>query len=246
MELSHTQPSATAASIRSEWLDLHVADGTEMRAWVERPDDGAPRRGLLVFQEAFGVNEHIRDVTRRFAAAGFAAIAPELFHRTAPGFEGRYDDFATAMKHLERITVEGLEADVQAAFGWLERLGVAEQTAAVGYCFGGRVSFVANSLLPLKAAVSYYGGRIPPLLDRTPRLSGPMLFCWGGLDHHVPADQRTAIVSRLTSDGKPFVDVLFSNADHGFLCDARAAYQPQAAAQAWALTLSFLNTYVGR
>jgi carboxymethylenebutenolidase len=233
----------TIEPIHSEWLDLDVADGTTMRAWVAAPGGAPPRRGLLVFQEAFGVNAHIRDVTGRFAAAGFAAIAPELFHRTAPGFDGRYDDFPTAMTHLERITLEGLESDLHAAFGWLERLGVAREAASVGYCFGGRVSFVADTVLPLKAAVSFYGGRIPPLLDRSSRLSGPMLFCWGGLDHHIPADHRAAIAARLTSERKTFVEALFSNADHGFFCDARAAYQPQAAAQAWALTLSFLNTY---
>src|SRR5262249_46080151 len=79
-------------SIRSEWVDLDVADGTTTRAWVARPENGPPSRGLLVFQEAFGVNAHIRDVTERFAALDFVAIAPELFHRTAPRFEGKYTD----------------------------------------------------------------------------------------------------------------------------------------------------------
>ena len=137
-----------------------------MRAWVARPDGQPPTRGLLVFQEAFGVNPHIRDVTGRFATAGFLAIAPDLFHRTAPGFEGSYTDFPAAMPHLQAIAVPGLEADVRAAFGWLERAGVAGNAAAVGYCFGGRVAFVANSTVPLKAAASYYGGHIPPLLGR--------------------------------------------------------------------------------
>ena len=217
-----------------------------MQAWVARPDGPSPARGLLVFQEAFGVNAHIRDVTERFARAGFLAIAPELFHRTAPGFDCRYDDFPSAMAQLQKITVDGLDADVRAAFGCLDREGVAANTAAVGYCLGGRVSFVANSAVPLKAAVSFYGGHIPPLLGRAPRLSGPMLFFWGGLDHHIPEEQRDAVVKGVGEAGKTFANVVFSNADHGFFCDARATYQPEAAAQASALTHAFLDTYCSR
>ena len=227
----------------SEWIDLSVDDGTTMRAWVARPQGPSPSRGLLVFQEAFGVNAHIRDVASRFAEAGFVAIAPELFHRTAPGFDCRYDEFPKAMEQLQKLTVEGLDADVRAAFGWLDRAGVAANTAAVGYCVGGRVSFVANSAVPLKAAVSYYGGHIPPLIGRAPRLSGPMLFFWGGLDHHIPEEQRHAVITGVGDAGKTFVNVLFSSADHGFFCDARASYHPQAAAQAWSLTQAFLDTY---
>jgi carboxymethylenebutenolidase len=229
-------------SAKSEWVELQAADATSLRAWVARPDRPA-RRGLLVFQEAFGVNAHIRDVAERFAGAGYLAIAPELFHRTAPGFEGRYDDFPTAMTHLQALTVPGLEADVRAAYDWLATAGVGGNTAAVGYCLGGRVSFLANSALPLKAAASYYGGHIPPLLGRAPRLSGPQLFFWGGLDHHISEEQRQTVVKGVQAVGKPFVDVVFSNADHGFFCDARASYNPDAARQAWSLTHAFFDTY---
>jgi len=229
----------------SEWVDLSVNDGTSMRAYVARPSRPATR-GLLVFQEAFGVNAHIRDVAERFAAEGFLAIAPELFHRTAPGFDCAYSEFAKAMPQLEAITEQGLDADARAACGWLERAGVGRSIASIGYCLGGRVSFVANSGLPLKAAVSYYGGRIPTVLGRAPKLSGPMLFFWGGLDHHVPDEQRQAVIAGVRAADKVFVDVVFSNADHGFFCDARPSYNAQAAAQAWSLTIAFLDTYCPR
>src|SRR3989442_15555640 len=114
--------------MKSEWIDLDVDDGTAMRAWTARPDTPRPTRGLLVFQEAFGVNAHIRDVTERFAKAGFLAIAPELFHRTSPGFDGRYDDFPTAMTELQAITEQGLDADARAAFRWLQQQGVGDNT----------------------------------------------------------------------------------------------------------------------
>jgi len=224
------------------WVDLRTDDGTSLRAFVARPD-GRATRGLLLFQEAFGVNTHIRDVAGRFAAEGFLVISPELFHRTAPGFECAYTDFSLAAPHLQAITEQGLDADVRAAFGWLEREGAGGNAAAVGYCLGGRVAFVANSAVPLKAAASYYGGRIPPLLGRAPRLSGPMLFFWGGQDHHIPEADRQAVISGVRDANKVFVNVLFSDADHGFFCDARASYHPAAAAQAWSLTKTFLDTY---
>jgi carboxymethylenebutenolidase len=225
------------------WVELPADDGTSLRAYVAKPDGPAPARGLLVFQEAFGVNAHIRDVTERFAAEGFLAISPELFHRTAPGFECGYKDFAQAMPHLQKITEQGLDADARAAYGWLQQSGAGGNIASIGYCLGGRASFVANSAAPLKAAVSYYGGNIPPLISRAPKLSGPMLFFWGGLDHHIPDLQRQAVIKGVGDANKVFVDVVFSNADHGFFCDARASYQPEAAAQAWGLTKAFLDTY---
>jgi carboxymethylenebutenolidase len=231
--------------LATEWVDLQASDGTSLRAYVARPGT-PPTRGLLVFQEAFGVNAHIRDLTERFAAQGFLAIAPELFHRTAPGFDCAYSEFAKAMPQLDAITEQGLDADARAAYGWLERAGVGGNVASVGYCLGGRVSFVANSGLPLKAAVSYYGGRIPTVLGRAPKLSGPMLFVWGGLDHHIPDDQRQLVLKGVKDANKTFVDVVFSNADHGFFCDARPSYHAASAAQAWALTTSFLDTYCPR
>jgi carboxymethylenebutenolidase len=97
-------------------VELAVADGSKMQAYVARPAGGKSHPGLLVFQEAFGVNAHIRDVTERFARAGYVAIAPELFHRSAPaGFEGAYDNFPGVMPHMQAITEAGLEADAGAA-----------------------------------------------------------------------------------------------------------------------------------
>jgi len=229
----------------SEWIELAVDDGTSMRAYVARPERRSTR-GLLLFQEAFGVNAHIRDVAARFAAQGFLVIAPELFHRTAPGFECAYSEFSKAVPQLEAVTEKGLDADVRAAYAWIEREGAGGNSAAVGYCLGGRVSFVANSAVPLKAAVSFYGGRIPAVLHRASKLSAPMLFFWGGLDHHIPDEQRQAVIKGVRDANRPFVDVVFSHADHGFFCDARTSYHPASAAQAWALTLAFLDTYCPR
>jgi carboxymethylenebutenolidase len=226
-------------------MELEVADGTRMAAYVARPENGGPHPGLLVFQEAFGVNHHIRNVCDRFAAEGYFAIAPELFHRTAPGFEGNYGDFASVKPHVQAVTAETAEFDVRSTYEWLrssERVR-GNEISSVGFCMGGRVSFIANSVVALRAAVSFYGGGIAPgLLDRASRLQAPSLFIWGGLDKHITPEHRKAVTEALTAQRKIYVNVEFSRADHGFFCDEREAYEPHSARQAWALTLEFLRS----
>jgi carboxymethylenebutenolidase len=232
-------------AIVKENIELTVADGTRMAAYVARPDQGGPYPGLLVLQEAFGVNHHIRDVTERFAAEGYVAIAPELFHRTAPGFEGSYTDFPAVMPHVKAVTTETAEADIRSAYDWLCSNAQVEPDAisSVGFCMGGRASFIANSAVRLRSAVSIYGGGIAPgLLDRASKLQAPSLFIWGGLDKHITPEHRRAVTDALSEQKKIFVNAEFSRADHGFFCDERAAYEPHSAKQAWALTLEFLRS----
>src|SRR5208282_6201258 len=170
--------------IVTDKVELAVADGTRMNAYVARPEASGEHPGLLLFQEAFGVNHHIRSVGDRFAAEGYIVIAPELFHRTAPrGFEASYTDFPSVVPHMQAVTVETIELDARAAFDWLQSNSQAKATgiSSVGFCMGGRASFIANSFLPLRAAVSFYGGGIAPgLLNRAPMLDAPMLLIWGG------------------------------------------------------------------
>ncbi len=229
-----------------EKVELGVADGTRMAAYVARPKDGGPHPGLPVFQEAFGVNHHIRNVTERFAAEGYVAIAPELFHRTAPpGFEVGYTDFPAVMPHMQAVTPETAEADVRAAYEWLGSNAAVKpgEISSVGFCMGGRVSFIANSAVRLRAAVSFYGGGIAPgLLGRVAKLQAPSLFIWGGLDKHISPEQRRAVTEAFSAEKKIFVNAEFSRADHGFFCDERAAYEPHSARQAWALTVEFLRS----
>jgi carboxymethylenebutenolidase len=237
--------------IKGEFVTTKVSDGSSMRLYVARPVGAAAGRGLLVMQEAFGVNAHIRDVTERFAREGFLAVAPELYHRTGAGFEGKYDDFPSAMTHLKELRDANLEADFRATYDWLRANGLAAGSpiAAVGFCMGGRAAFLASITLPIECAVSFYGGGIAPnpmnpgLLGRVNDLKAPVLLFWGGRDQHITPEQRSAVVDALKAARKSYVNVEFSDADHGFFCDARPSYNPVAAAQAWPLTLAFLNTY---
>jgi len=233
-------------AIIKERIELKVAASGLMSAYVARPEGGEPRPGLMIFQEAYGVNSHIRNVTERFAAQGYVAIAPELFHRTAPaGFEGKYGDFPSVRPHYEALTREAIEADVRAAFEWMHsnEQVKADAISCVGFCMGGRVSFLTNSLFPVRAAVSFYGGGIAPgLLDRAGKQHAPLLLIWGGLDKHITPNHRKAVAEALSTAGKNYVNVEFSKADHGFFCDERESYEPKAARQAWALTLEFLRS----
>jgi len=226
-------------------VTLSVAGTAGMDCYTATPDDQAVHSGLIVLQEAFGVNSHIRHTTDRFAQHGLVAIAPELFHRTAPpGFEGDYSNFESVMPHMRGVTEPAAEADLQAAFQWLQSHTRVKpgSIACVGFCMGGRMSFLANAVLPLRAAVSYYGGGIAPsLLPRTAALHAPMLFYWGELDKHIPPEQHQAVIDAMKASGKPYRNVEFSDADHGFNCDERPSYNPQAAQEAWALTLEFLR-----
>lgn len=237
--------------IKTETVTLNVSDGTTMPAYVARPTADGPHPGILVFQEAFGVNAHIKDVTERFAREGYTAIAPALFHRTDPNFKGLYTDFGPAMVHMQALTDDGQTADVHAAYQWLTTDGGASAVASTGYCMGGRTSFLADTLLPLKASVSYYGGGIAPseggfpdLLGKAGDLHSPILLFWGGKDEHIGMKAVRAVEDALIAAGKPYEQMVFSLADHGFFCDVRASYNPEAARQAWVLTLEFLKTHM--
>lgn len=239
--------------ITSEYVQMGVNDGSSMRAWVARPKEKGANPGLLVFQEAFGVNAHIRDIAVRFAREGFVALAPELFHRTAPpSWEGRYDDFPSTAPHMKALNDSSMAADQRAAFDWLRGyIGDGLPILAIGYCMGGRAAFLASLTLQLAGAVCYYGGGIAPnaanpgLLGRAAGVRCPLLLFWGGRDKHIPPEHVRAVNDALRAAGKNFVNVEISNADHAFFCDARAAYNPAAALLAWPLTLAFLRTRSG-
>ncbi|WP_345948400.1 dienelactone hydrolase family protein [Mucilaginibacter sp. PAMB04274] len=231
-------------SIKTQYVNLNIANGSGMLAYTAKPyTTSAGTPAIIVLQEAFGVNGHIRKVTERFAQEGYIAIAPELFHRTAPEkFEGSYDNFPAVMPHMQALTPEGLTADLQAAYQWLTQQPIdQDKIYSVGYCLGGRVSFLANAILPLKAGVSYYGGGVDQLADKAPDLHGRHLFFWGGKDQHIKPENIQNIIQAVENAGKDYVNVKFSYADHGFNCDERASYNEAASKEAWALTLAFLK-----
>lgn len=224
---------------------ITIADGTEMQAYVAWA--GQPlEKGLILLQEAFGVNDYIRRMADRFAALGYLAIAPELFHRTHPGFDADYVKKEGVAEAMGAVTDEGLTADMQAAYDWLISQQVPkEKVAVLGFCMGGRAAYLANATLPLAASASFYGGNIAPaLLGRASELHGPQLLVWGGADAHILPEHRRAVADVLAEAGKPFVEANFSEAGHGFACDARSSYHAPSARQALALTDAFFAEHL--
>ena len=141
----------TSSIVTTEYVKLTISDGTQMQAYVARPKGECKFPGIMVFQEAFGVNAHMRDVSERFASKGYVAIAPELYHRTAArGWEGNYTDFPSVSPHMQAIKEETLSADVRATYEWLTSASQVDKnaTACVGYCMGGRVSFLSERTRP--------------------------------------------------------------------------------------------------
>lgn len=216
-----------------------------MLAYAARPAElNAPAPAILLLQEVFGVNSYLRSVADRLARAGYVVVAPELFHRTAaPGLEIPYSDITSGMAHAQALTPAGLTADLHAAYAWLaaQPQVATNQISSLGFCLGGRVAFLANAELPLVAAVSFYGGGLPALLNRTANLHAPHLFVWGGLDQHIPPAHVAEVIQALQAARKPYLNAVISYADHGFFCDQRPSYHPEAAHEAWALTLAFFE-----
>ena len=235
--------------VRSSRITVAADDGTEMNAYVSYPAGDGQHPGILVLQEAMGVNSQLRGVVDRYAALGFVAIAPDLFHRVSPGYNASTLEMDVVMPLIKALTTDGMLADVRAAHAWLvSQPNVdAQKTAAMGFCMGGRATYLANSVLPLAAAISYYAGSVAPSLpDRAASLHGPHLFFWGGKDTSIAPEQHRAVVDALREAGKSFVDVEFSECNHGFFNEEWVErYNADAARQSWAMGVAFLRDELG-
>jgi carboxymethylenebutenolidase len=232
-------------------LTLDTVDGS-MPLYEAEPD-GSARGAVVVIQEAFGVNDHIQDVTRRFAAAGYHAVAPHLFHRTGAPAYG-YDDFTVVIPHVLPLTDDGLLSDVRAALDHLRAAGWTDrQIGIVGFCMGGRVTFLVAGHEALGAGVGFYGGGIvtgrtegmPALLDLVPGLRTPWLGLFGDADASIPVDDVEQVREALNAGADVDTSIVrYPDADHGFHCDARDAYHEASATDAWRRTLEWLDAHL--
>jgi carboxymethylenebutenolidase len=229
----------------SERISIPVG-GAAMGAYVARPTDAGSYPGVLVFQEIFGVNQHIRSVTDRVAAEGYVALAPELFHRTAPGLDVGYD--AEGMQRgfaaMNQAKASEVIADVSASIDALKKRADVKGRGigAMGFCFGGHVTYLAACELPIAAAASFYGGGIavgtpgndgPPTIERTAKIKGRILCLFGDQDSYITPDQVEKIRGELTRHHIRHEVVVYPGVGHGFFCDARADYSKSAADDAW-------------
>jgi carboxymethylenebutenolidase len=209
------------------------------------------RAGIVVVQEAFGVNAHIEDVTRRFAAEGYRAVAPHVFHRTGdPVID--YDDFEKIMPNFAALGERAILNDVDAALGYLAETGLPPaRVGVVGFCMGGTVAFLVSVRRPVGAGVTFYGGGISQgrlgmqsQLDMAGELQAPWLGLYGDKDQGIPTDDVEALRTAVGAAGVDTEIVRYPDADHGFHCDARSSYHRASATDAWGRTLAWFARYL--
>jgi carboxymethylenebutenolidase len=229
----------------SERITIAVG-GASMGAYVAHPTDAGTYPAVLVFMEIFGVNHHIRSVTDRVAAEGYVALAPDLFHRTAPGIELGYDDagLQRGVGLMQQVKASEAMADVSAAIATLKRRADVggRGVGAIGFCFGGHLTYLAACELPIAAAASFYGGGLAvgvpgnegvPTVERTSKIRGRILCLFGDQDGYIPPDQVERIRTELARHKVRHEVVVYPNVGHGFFCDERADYSATAASDAW-------------
>jgi carboxymethylenebutenolidase len=220
--------------------------GGAMPAQLARPETGGPFPAVIVVQEAFGLNQHIADVAARLASEGYVTLAPDLFHRGGPGRTAGYDDLPKALTLMGELNDQAIVEDVGAAVGFLEKQPSvrADRIGITGFCMGGRVTYLVACSLPGKiaAAAPFYGGGIP--IDRTATLQAPVLAFFGEDDPFIPLDQVRALEAEAKRLGKSLEVVVYPKAPHGFFCDERDSYRPEAAADSWKRLTAFFARHL--
>ncbi|MEB3209710.1 MAG: dienelactone hydrolase family protein [Leptolyngbyaceae bacterium] len=239
-------------SIQTRFVRL-PSDGVEVDAYLALPDGDGPFPGVVVLQEIFGVNEHIRDITERFAKAGYGAIAPALYQRLAPGFETGYtpDDITIGREYKVKTRASELLSDIQAAIAHLTALPQIKSSGVgcIGFCFGGHVAYLAATLPDITATASFYGAGIPswcpgdeqPTIERTANITGTIYCFFGETDASIPPEDVEAIASKLEQHNISHQIFTYPNAGHGFFCDRRGSYHPEAAKDAWMKVQTFFQ-----
>jgi len=218
-------------------ISLTAKDGFKLAAYVAQPS-GKPKGGIVVLQEIFGVNHHIKSVTDRFAAMGYGAVAPALFDRAQPGVDLGYDPKSVEEGRALRpkIAEKDTLADTQAAIDYAKQFG---KVAVVGYCWGGSLAFFAATRLSgVNAAVGYYGGMIAAHAAEKPRV--PLILHFGDKDQSIPLTDVEKIKA-----AQPGLPIYVYSAGHGFSCDERGAYDKAAHELALGRTTAFLKQHIG-
>jgi carboxymethylenebutenolidase len=219
-----------------EYTTIMARDGHEFQSWLTAPP-GRARGAVVVIQEVFGVNAHIRKLTDDFAAQGYTAIAPCLFDRVRRGIELGYTpgDLQEGAGYRQQLQPETTLKDLAAAVAVVRSAG---RVATVGYCFGGSMSYVAACQLPVTCAVAYYG-KIAGYLEQRPKC--PIMYHFGTEDTSIPMSDVDKV--RAAADARA-VFFLYQGAGHGFNCDQRASFNAAAAALARTRTQDFLGRYL--
>lgn len=236
---------------------VEIASGyITIPAYLAEPKGSSPAGAVVVLQEVFGVNAHIRAVADRLAEAGYCAIAPHIYHRQAPGFEVGYSaaELALGRQYKLGTRADELLSDIQGAIDFLATrtaLGAVPSLGCgcIGFCFGGHVAYLAATLPAVKATALFYGAGIvsttpgggPPTLSRTAAIGGTVYGFFGDADALIPTAEVDQIEAELRRCRVPHQIFRYQGADHGFFCDQRQSYQPEAARHAWQKALELFE-----
>jgi carboxymethylenebutenolidase len=237
--------------ITTTTIRLRSGDG-EMRCHQAQPRGQGKFPAVIVIMEAFGLNDHIKDVTERIAAEGYVTIAPDLYYRESPNVVG-YDELQAAIGLMQRLDTEKVIADLRRVITHLkiQNFVNGDRIGITGFCMGGTIAFLAACKLPaeIKAAVPFYGGSIAGDSPTAPLKSAgdmqaPVLCFFGEQDPYIPLSQVQTIEGTLRALGKSFEVEVYPGADHGFFCDDRASYHPEAAQDAWEKTKAWFAKHL--
>ena len=250
-------PVTISNSPSSRWVQLANGD-VPLRCWLAELQADAndiewksfTNRAYIVLPEVFGVNAWVRSVADRLAARGHPALAVPLFSRTAPDLELAYDasDLAEGRRHKDATTSEQILADVAAAVSWFRARYPQAAIQVVGFCFGGHAAFLAATLSGVEHAFDFYGAGVSrmrpgggePSLALLPEIQARLTCVFGTADPLIPAEDREVVgaaLGKVDPAGQRLRFVEYADADHGFMCEARSAFNPQASAQGWRLLL---------
>lgn len=242
-------------AVLAETIGIRGADDDEIEAYTARPLDAAPRGGMIVIHHMPGYDAATKEITRRFAAEGYNAICPNLFYREAPGASP--DDAAAAARAQGGAPDQRVISDIAGARDYLLGLGNSNgKVGVIGYCSGGRQTFLVACSIAIHAAVDCYGAfvlnsppagaalKMTPIIDLAAGLSAPLLGLFGEEDKSPPPDETAKISARLTELGKPHEFHTFPNAGHGFFATDRPMYRYEAATQGWATLLEFFGRHL--
>lgn len=229
--------------MNAQWIQLHAPDGERYAGYLSLPPRGRGP-GLLLIQEIFGVNEHIRAVADQYAGDGFTVLAPDVFFRQAARVDLGYggEDFTRGIEYMKRVDFAQTVRDLGGALKTLRQRPECTGTAAVlGYCMGGRLAFHVAADTDVDAAVCYYGGGIDTVLDQASKIRCPITLHFAEKDHFIPLSAVQAAREAFADRADVMIEC-YQGVDHGFNCWARDSYDQRAAALARGRTLAFLAT----
>ena len=234
----------------ASWVDINVGDGTTMEGYLTQPEGDDSHPAVVVIQEIWGVNSHIQSVADRLPSLGYVGLDPAMFHRQGSMITGLHEEFPTAVGWMQQCNDDGIVADATAAVNYLKSQSfVSGKIGIVGFCFGGRVAYLAAcNISDLSASVVFYGGNIGAALgdgatplEQTGNINCPVLGLFGEEDANPTPEFVNEIDAEMTRLGKAHEFHQYAGAGHGFHCDGRGSYRPEAAQDGWAKAMAWFD-----